>query len=242
MKLIVLGSASGAPAAGRPTSGYLVESDDGKTKVLIDIGSGVLMTLKGLFSFDLVDDVIVTHGHADHIADASVAIYDRLISTNLGRNVGKLRFYTTDGVKSSGILDSGFSSVEAIDDSSVLHIGPFTIRFHRTIHPMECYAAMIEGEERRFVYTSDGAMDEGLVEFSSSADLLLAECSLERKYDGRPMGHMNTRDVAALASAAAPKLLVLVHTPTYADEKSLIGEVAEFYDGPVAYAHPLEEF
>ena len=45
MRLTILGNNGPYPAPGGACSGYLVESDSGNTRILIDCGTGVLASL-----------------------------------------------------------------------------------------------------------------------------------------------------------------------------------------------------
>ena len=52
MRLTVLGNNGPYPAPGGACSGYLLESDSGETKILLDCGTGVLSRLTDRISLD----------------------------------------------------------------------------------------------------------------------------------------------------------------------------------------------
>jgi ribonuclease BN (tRNA processing enzyme) len=63
----VLGCCGGWPAAGQACSGYLIESDG--FRLLIDPGYATLPRLLESTGAELIDAVLISHGHADHCAD-----------------------------------------------------------------------------------------------------------------------------------------------------------------------------
>ena len=73
MKLTVLGYLGGYPDAGHATSTYLIESGD--YHLLMDLGSGGLLSLEQQFDPLKLDAVLLTHYHHDHIADVGVLQY-----------------------------------------------------------------------------------------------------------------------------------------------------------------------
>ena len=70
MKLTVIGYWGGFPAAEGASSAYMIEKE-GFT-LLLDMGSGALMTLQKYKKASELDAVILSHYHADHIADIGV--------------------------------------------------------------------------------------------------------------------------------------------------------------------------
>ena len=63
----VLGSAAAGANAGSGCTGYLVRS--GTTRLLVDCGPGILPELKRLTDVRLIDAIVVSHMHIDHILD-----------------------------------------------------------------------------------------------------------------------------------------------------------------------------
>ena len=73
MKLTVLGYYGGYPFQNKGTSGYLIQSDG--FNLLLDCGSGVLMSLENQIDPLKLNAVVLSHYHADHIADVGVLQY-----------------------------------------------------------------------------------------------------------------------------------------------------------------------
>ena len=240
MKLRVIGSSSAYPTKDNPTSGYLLEGGDG-TKVLLDIGSGVMMKLKNFMDFSEIDNIYITHMHFDHSSDAGVAIYDRLVMKDLGNAERNLHFYTPKSEKAKD-LESPASDVSFFDGKSRIEIGSRVFTFLKTEHSENCHAVKVTDSDKTLVYTGDTKYFDELADFAEGANLLLAECSMERKYEAEKFGHMGTDEVARLGVEARPDILALVHTPSYTAEDVILTEVEENYDGLVFYARPGDIF
>ena len=69
MRLTILGNNGPFPAPGGACSGYLVESDSGETRILLDCGTGVLAHLTQLTPDIHLDAVVLSHLHYDHMSD-----------------------------------------------------------------------------------------------------------------------------------------------------------------------------
>lgn len=244
MELTVLGCAGGVGRAGEACSGYLVQ--DGDTRLLIDCGSGVAERLQQVCPLEGLDHVVLSHWHADHASDAGILVHGRIIQRILGQTHGELRFYAP-GVEPDlsrvGRAEQGCVS-QAVDEGTHLAIGTLELDFHRTRHPVECYAVRVRSTRDGAVlaYTADGALAEGLAEFCCGADALVAECSLYPPVSGAAPGHMNADDVAALARACAPGLLVLSHLPFYGRREELLEDVRCGWEGRCELAHEFARY
>src|SRR5919108_2656504 len=73
MQITVLGCGAAFPRAGGACSGFLVSSDE--THVWVDAGNGTFSNLQKHVSYRDVAALVITHGHADHIADVMPLMY-----------------------------------------------------------------------------------------------------------------------------------------------------------------------
>ena len=234
IKVVVIGESGGTPLAGGATSCYLVEADG--YPVLLDIGSGALSLLQKIHSFDSIDDIIISHFHSDHVADAGVAIYSRLIAMQLGRHVHPLRFHA---MEKRELEIAPYSSAVIIDEGITEKIGPFSVSYIRTVHPVPCLAVKLSYEGKSVVYTADGAFSDQLAAFSSSSDILIAECSFYPGTGSSDAGHMDAADVAALAAVAGPGNLIVSHLPVYGDRNDLLQYIKARWKGETLLARPF---
>ncbi len=236
LKLTVIGENSGCPQPGGATSCYLLTY--GNEHLVLDLGSGALSRLMSAVDFDSVNDIILTHGHADHTADAGVAVYSRLISDQLGRCVSPLHFHLP---QPELVMDSDYAVKTLIDENLTEQIGSFSVSYLRTEHPVPTYAVKVTAGGKTVCYTADGALNERLAAFSSRADLLLSECSFYPGKGSRSAGHMRAEDVLQLARQAQPGLLVMTHLPVYGDRKEILSFVKKDWEGSAMLASPLLE-
>ena len=91
MKLTIIGPWGGYPKANEASSGYLLEHHG--FHLLIDCGSGVLSKLQTIIEPENLHGLIISHYHADHIADIGVLQHARLIQSFLGKKVDNLPIY-----------------------------------------------------------------------------------------------------------------------------------------------------
>jgi ribonuclease BN (tRNA processing enzyme) len=78
-EIFVVGSASGFPAPGRGHSSLLLSTSDGS--ILVDAGEPCSRSLaEAQISFDTIDAVLLTHGHADHTGGLPMLIQSLWLS------------------------------------------------------------------------------------------------------------------------------------------------------------------
>src|SRR5580704_15168768 len=68
MRLTVVGCSPAWPNPGGAQSGYLLESE-GRGRILLDCGSGVLARLRHEAAWPELDAIAITHFHHDHCGD-----------------------------------------------------------------------------------------------------------------------------------------------------------------------------
>lgn len=136
MKLTVIGCWGGYPAADGATSAYLLEKD--KFSLLIDVGSGALSKLQKYKAVSDLDAVILSHYHHDHVADIGVLQYAKLVQFYTGGSSDVLPIYGHTADKPAfNDLTHTYTKGVAYDPSEILKVGPFTITFLKTNHPVD---------------------------------------------------------------------------------------------------------
>jgi ribonuclease BN (tRNA processing enzyme) len=236
MKLTVIGHWGGYPKLNEATTGYLLEHDG--FKLLIDCGSAVFSNMQQFVLPEELDAVILSHYHEDHVADIGVLQYSLLNGKYLGRKTGTLPIY--------GHLEDqmGFDRLSFRDitegviyhPDEILTIGPFSIRFMKTKHPVPCYAMRIEAGKKVLVYTADSSFLNEFISFSKDADLLLCECNFYGEMNGEQAGHMTSYQAGEIAKGAKAKKLVLTHLPQFGNLEQLKQEASERFSGEVELA------
>lgn len=236
MKVTVLGPWGGYPKAGEASAGYLLQHDG--YNLLLDCGSGVLSQLQHHISVEELDSVIISHYHPDHIADIGVLYHGRLIQSKIGKELPELPIYAhhydKDGFKS--LSHPPYTVAKPYKENEELHVGPFTITFLKTKHPVVCFAMRVTDGNNTMVFTADSSYMKEFEEFSRDADLLICECNLYSHMDGSKMGHMNSTDAATIAQSANVSKLMLTHLPHFGVLEDLEKDAEKYFDGKVLLA------
>ncbi|GAA0596406.1 MBL fold metallo-hydrolase [Virgibacillus siamensis] len=236
MKLTVIGQWGGYPAPGGATSAYLIEKDD--FTLLVDAGSGSLSKLQEYKAAMDLDAVVISHYHADHIADIGVLQYAWLVNSYVTGEKKILPIYghTEDKKGFEGLTHKCTEGI-AYDPDEQLGIGPFHVTFQKTVHPVPCYGMRISDGSSTIVYTADTAFSKSWYEFAKNTDLLITDCNFYANQDGSKAGHMNSLDGAAIAKEANAGELLLSHLPQYGNNNQLVEEARQIFTGKVRLAH-----
>ena len=237
MKITVIGPWGGYPKVNEASSGYFLQHED--FYMLLDCGSGVLSKLQTIISPEMLCAVMVSHYHPDHIADIGVLQHARLIGGFLGKKMDTLPIYahSLNEQEFSKLTYKEITKGVSIQANKKITVGPFSVEFMKTKHPVDCFAMRIEVDGKSLVYTGDTAFKEELVSFSKNADLLLCECNFYGDQDGTSAGHMTSYDAGKLALQSQVKQLVLTHLPHYGQIERLKDEAGEFFKGTISLAY-----
>ncbi|MCP3742556.1 MBL fold metallo-hydrolase [Rossellomorea sp. BNER] len=236
MKLTVIGQWGGYPKAGEASSGYLLEYD--KFKLLVDCGSGVLSFLQTHIDVKELDALILSHYHPDHVADIGVLQHALLIQYHLGEYNRTLPVYahTEDNASFSKLTYKNLMKGHQYNPNGTMEIGPFSISFLKTKHPVPCYAMRIEAGGKVLVYTADSAYREEFIPFAKDADVLLCESNFYGEMNGANAGHMTSFEAARIAKGASVKQLILTHLPHFGDLNQLVEEASSVFNGKIQLA------
>lgn len=236
MKLTVIGYWGGFPHIDEATSMYVLEKDD--FMLVIDVGSGGLAKFQKYKRIHDIDAVILSHYHADHIADVGVLQHALLVESYMTGSNTVVPFYSHDEDDYHfNQLNHDFTKAIAYDPRHALNIGPFFIRFLKTKHSVPCYGMRITDGTRTLVYTADSAYQDEWIKFSRDADVLVADCNFYAEQDAAKAGHMTSEEVATIAKFSGVKKLILSHLPQYGDRTKLIDEAGEIFKGDIELAY-----
>jgi ribonuclease BN (tRNA processing enzyme) len=245
MKLIVLGSGTCVPSLKRNAPGYFLEAEG--RNVIVDCGSGTLLQLKKAGkSYKYIDAVFITHRHPDHFADLMPLIHALLATPKFTREKdlfiitpeGFSKYYNDAIAPIFGKLRS--FSVQIIEIQDKLEFEPFHVFTAKTIHSRDSIAYRFEQDGKSIVFTGDADYDQGLIELSKNADLLIADCSFPDTMKAR--GHLSSKECGLVAQKAGVKKLMLSHIyPADISDSDRIKESKEAFDGNILMAEDLME-
>lgn len=236
MKLTVIGCWGGYPAPDQASSTYLVEKDG--YAMVIDMGSGGLAKLQKYIHVLDIHAVVLSHYHADHIADVGVLQHARLVQAAVTGKEKVLPIYGHDqNVEQFHRLTDDYTEGKAYNPDEVLKIGPFFIRFLRTKHSVPCYGMRITDGDSTIVYTADTAFQKEWIPFTQNADLLLADTNFYAEMNASEAGHMTSEEVGIIAEGAKVQEVLLTHLPHFGEHEQLIQETKKVYSGKVLLAY-----
>jgi ribonuclease BN (tRNA processing enzyme) len=244
MKLTVIGCSGSFAGPDSAASCYLLEGDhDGRTwRVLLDLGSGALGTLQRYVDPLTVDAVLISHLHPDHYFDIS-GLYV-MWKYHPGGARARIPVVGPKGIadqcaRAYGLVkDPGMSGEFEFHeyDEQPIHLGPFTIRATRLVHPITAYGLRVESEGRTLVYSGDTGPCQELVDLAAGTDLLLCEAAFVESGDNPTDLHLTGKQAGAAAAEAGAARLVLTHIPPWHDPKIPLSEAREAYEGPLEAA------
>ena len=226
MQLTVLGRWSPYPAPGGACPAYLVE--EGATRLMLDCGPGAVSRLRQHCEAEDLSALVLSHLHPDH----TLSIYplrDAYEWHRIDPTRPPLPVYAPDGAQEflmrlllSPDAAARFRSTLAfrpITEASAITVGPLTLTFARTRHPLYCLAVRIECAGRALVYTADSSPTPAVDALARGAHLLLCEATFpdsEAALAGHA-GHMTASQAAELGMRAEAERIVLTHLAPHCD-------------------------
>ena len=228
--MTVVGCGTVVPEGDRAASSYWVSG--GGATALFDCGPGAVQALARLrLPWDTLTDLVVTHFHADHVG-ALPGLFFAFRHALRTRRTQPLAVWGPDGTRNffeklagaygDFILNPGFPL--KFREMAPGCAGEVTrgvrLSFHDTPHTAESVACRLDGPQFSFGYTGDTGPSATLGAFMRGVSVLLCECSCDDS--DRPANHLSPGEVAAVASSADPRLLVLTHIyPNFRLEKDV---------------------
>lgn len=224
MQLRVLGCYGGYPHNGVGTSSYLLTSGD--FHLLLDCGSGALLALEKVLDPLQLNAVLLTHYHHDHTADVGVLQYEwQLGSTQRSQAELPIYGHTADPLNFGALTWPHATIGRPYDPAQPIQIGPFTITFLATHHPVPAYAPRITetATGTTLAFTADTAAFSGLTTWATCADVLLADTNFFADHQGTAW-HLTSTQAGKLAQQAGVSRLLLTHLPQVGDLQQLRAE------------------
>ncbi len=222
LKITPLGVDGSYPTKG-PTSGYLVESDN--AKILLDIGSGVFLSLINKIEITKLDALVISHFHFDHSSDIGVLKY------YLEANRLKLKVYAPkdDSYFYKVILDSNCFEYVEITEGQKFAINGLLLDFYQMKHPVLTYGVKITDGKKTLSYTGDTNVCDNLDRLLAGTDLALMDSALTHSRWKVFMPHLSARCCAEYGKKYNLKVL-LTHLYAKFDVNCYLEEALAIYD------------
>ena len=238
--MTVLGCGAAYPRPGGACSGFLVRAEG--TSVWLDAGNGTFSRLQELMSYRELDALVLTHGHADHVADVLPLMYALGFDPSEPAP-GPLPVHAPPDVEPILVWPLGPVSLEVFKKvftfrtiAEPFEAGPLRFEPFRTKHPAETYGVRVTGGGRTLVYTSDTALFPGLAEACREADVLICESTYVDGVEAEPGVHLWAREAGIVARESGARRLVRTHVWTTFDTGRAVEEAAREFGGPIEAA------
>jgi len=240
LKLIFLGTSGSFPSKNRMCPAILVEDH-----FLIDCGEGTVHRLLDLnVNLDEIELIFISHTHADHISSLPMLLWTMWLE---GRN-SKLKI-----IGPPNIQETVESLLQLMGTRSERF--PFTVQYKKITvdkdlgdfevllvkHGVPTFAIKIDD---KFVYTSDTAPYEPLIDFAKNCKLLVHEATFpdEMKQEAHIHYHSSPSDAATIASKADVEILLLFHLPPPFQnlEEKFVEQAKNRFKGKVSVSKDLQ--
>lgn len=239
-RAIILGSSAALSDAEHDYTHFLLQGEG--APILVDCGSNPM----GKFpvfdvDFNTIEDVILTHVHADHVAGYPNFVTEMWLLGRtaplrvhgldhcLSRIENMMYGFAWDTMPLRFIID--YIRVPELNNVPVLENDDFIIRGWQTKHFIPTMGLRIENKitGKVLAYTCDTEPIPPLVDLARNADILLHEAA------GEGLGHSSARQAGVVARHACAKSLYLIHYPPpfYNDISSLLPDAQSVYEGDV---------
>lgn len=252
-KLILLGTGNAAHLTRHLTSLCFVINN---RTFLIDCGDG-MGSLRNLVKAGVhvedVNDVFITHRHADHVAGMTHYLFLKMLEKET-----RVRVYgpkeAVDVVKTVSLLTHDLTErnqdridFHAMQSGDSIKLGDTTVTSTLVKHGLPVsYAFAVNAGKTKIVFTGDMQPNTNFDSLAKGATIIIHECfGLTNNEElWHKLGHSSAKDAGETAMRAGVKQLILTHLPTKdfdVDPELLKKEAKKYFLGDVEVAEDCME-
>jgi len=257
MRLTILGRSPARPNPGEACAGYVVEG--GGSRVLLDVGPGIVAQLLRRNTPDELDAVLISHMHTDHFLDLITLRYSypwidvakKRLTVIVPPGATAQLADMALGAGYANFFDKSFIFVEH-DGKRPIEVGNLRFEPDETQHYVRTWGFRItargadEDPDKLLAYSADAGPCDALPRIADKADLFLCEAALRSLKEDDPTpagrGHLLPSEAGAVAQAAGSKRLVLTHIPLPDGGEWALSEARGAFEGEVAIAELLRTY
>ncbi|HNR01817.1 MAG TPA: MBL fold metallo-hydrolase [Anaerolineaceae bacterium] len=241
-RVTILGSANAVPKIGQDNTHLLIET--GTSTVMVDCGDNPVAKVAAAGShINKVNDLILTHFHADHVGSLPLLIMDMWLEkretpltihgleVTLNKAKSLLELFNWQDWK--GMFQVNFSVIPDEGKKDFI-TGDLFISALPVLHLVPTIGLRMDFNGKRIVaYSCDTEPCENLMKLANQADALLQEAA------GNSKGHTSPAQAGELAAKAGVKKLVLIHYDNRIDEELLLADARVEFKGEVVLAKDM---
>lgn len=235
----VLGANGTYPTPDGASTGYLISSEG--TNIWLDAGTGTFANLQRYIGVFDLRAIILSHLHLDHILDIYPLYYALRYSPETKGPEG-LEVFAPAGseehlgklLNDNGDCDfGGYLEFKTVGHGDSIEVGPFSITFARTCHPIETLGVRFDAYGKSLAISSDSAPCSEVEDLAKGADVFIAEASLQAPNEELAEIHMTAEEAGRMAAKAGVGRLVLTHVLPGLDKSISIRQAEERFGGKV---------
>ena len=226
MRLTVLGSGAACPSGGQNSSGYLVETDPASPvprRILLDCGHGIASALLAERPDADIDDIFISHMHADHFIDVLALRFrltrdmhglpqsDRRVTLHLPPGGKERLAKILDAVTFPADFCSNTFRVEEYAADASYELGGVCVTTAPALHYIPGFALRVEAGGSSLAYSGDTAPSPAVTGLARGVDLFVCEAALDEPETGDVAGHCTPEQAAGMAADAGAAKLLLTH-------------------------------
>lgn len=257
MRLTVLGSGAACPNGGQNSSGYLVEadpSDSGGRRILLDCGHGIASALLAERPDADIDDIFISHMHADHFIDVLALRFrftrdmhglpesDRRVTLHLPPGGRERLAKILDAVTFPADFCSNTFRVEEYAPGTSYELGGASVTAAPALHYIPSFALRVEAGGSTLAYSGDTAPSPAVTDLARDVDMFICEAALDEPETGDVAGHCTPEQAAVMAAEAGAGTLLLTHFWYGTDVAAFGKRAAQAGPTPVEIAHDGDRF
>ena len=239
----ILGSANAVPKIGQDNTHLLIET--ASRTVMVDCGDNPVAKVTAAGSHvNEVNDLILTHFHADHVGSLPLLIMDMWLEkrdtpliihgleVTLTKARSLLEIFSWQEWK--GMFPVIFNIIPDEGKAGFITDEGLTLSALPVLHLVPTIGLRMEFKgERTVTYSCDTEPCETLAKLASQADVLLQEAAGEAK------GHTSPAQAGRLAAGAGVKKLMLIHYDSRIAEETLLAAASSEFKGEVVLAKDM---
>jgi len=188
MKISFLGSGCIIPQPDRLPSSYLIEQEH--QKILVDMGPGIFHKLyKHIGNPFLLDNIVLTHFHQDHLADLWPWLFARIWAGKYFAEIKPTRLIVHPSfadlwetkLKETDVWLEKVEGLEitALSDGDDHVTGPLRLQAYAMNHKPESLGYRITIDNKTVAFSGDTGDHENLIPLFDQADAGIIECSFD---------------------------------------------------------------